>query len=321
VAHVGQCAAHGRAQPRVAQPRGGGGLEVDRAQRERLGELGRAGQHGALVVEHDGVAVEDELVLAADEVAERDRAEVVARPLDEHLLALAALAREVGGRRCVHDQRRAGERLLLRRMAGGPDVLADRQPDPRGAEVDHHRVVARLEVALLVEDAVVGEQGLAVDRRNLAIGEHGERVVDVLRALGEADHGDDLPRVGRDLAHRRLGLQQEVLLEQQVLGRVAGQHELREEDELGARVARAGDLLAHEPHVAVEVADARIDLRQRERQRRQRAGRHQARARAFAGRRARLPRAGPAGTPAALASSAIEASSAPAMSSRSGNTS
>ena len=52
----------------------------------------------ALVVDHDRVAVEDQLVLAADEVAERDGAEVVARALDQHALALAALARVVGRR-------------------------------------------------------------------------------------------------------------------------------------------------------------------------------------------------------------------------------
>ena len=112
----------------------------------------------------------------------------------EHRLALAALAREVRGGRGVDDQRRARERLLGRRMARRPDVLADRQPDAEVAEVEHDRVVAGLEVALLVEDAVVRQQRLAVDGMDRPSDEHGERVVDVVGALGEADERDDALR-------------------------------------------------------------------------------------------------------------------------------
>ena len=60
---------------------------------------------------------------------------------------------------------------------------------------------------------------------------------------------------------------QEVLLEQQVLGRVAGQRQLGEEHELGAGVARRGDLLGDLGGVALEVADAAVDLREGEAER------------------------------------------------------
>ena len=84
-------------------------------------------------------------------------------------------------------------------------------------------LVAGLEVAALVEDAVVGQAALAVDALDLAVGEHRERVVgrgrgrvdqrvevlELLRRaldpLGEADQGDDPLDLGRDrvqaLAH------------------------------------------------------------------------------------------------------------------------
>ena len=52
--------------------------------------------------------------------------------------------------------------------AGLPDVLADGQADPVGAELDQAAPSCRGEVALLVEDAVVGQVDLAVDRRDLA---------------------------------------------------------------------------------------------------------------------------------------------------------
>ena len=48
--------------------------------------------------------------------------------------------------------------------------------------------------------------------------------------------------------------------EQQVLGRVAGDHELGEEDEIGARVTGAAEPLDDAGRVAVEVADDAIDL-------------------------------------------------------------
>ena len=60
-----------------------------------------------------------------------------------------------------------------------------------------------LEVALLVEDAVVGQADLAVDRLQLAVGEHGGRVVDVVGALGEADDRDDAVGRRRDPLERR----------------------------------------------------------------------------------------------------------------------
>ena len=81
--------------------------------------------------------------------------------------------------------------------------------------------------------------------------------------------------------------------------------------EVRAGVARALDLLAHEPDVAVEVADAGVDLRQREGERSEHGPEF-----CQAGCATRRGRA-----PATAASSAIAASSAPASASRSGSAS
>ncbi len=149
-----------------------------------------------------------------------------------------------------------------------------------------------------------------------AVGEHGERVVDVVGALGEADERDDPLGAGRQLPQRLLRGLQEVLLQQQVLGRVARQRELGEEDQLGAGLARPRDVLADAPDVALEVADARVDLGERQRERGQAAGHYGAATGA-----ACSWGSGVAATPATSASSAIEASSAAAMSSSSGSAS
>ena len=260
--HLPAGAARGGALARVAQPLRLGGVEVDRRKQQLLAELRRARDHLAVVVEHERVPVEDELVLAADERAERDGGDVVARPLGEHPLALEPLAGVVGRGRDVDDQRRPGARLERGGRARLPDVLADRQPDLAAAELDQCRATAALEVALLVEDAVVGQVQLAVDRLHGAAGDHRERVVDVVLALGEADERDDPLGRRRDAVQRRARVAQEVLLEQQVLWRVAGQRKLGEEHELGAGLAGAVGQLDDRALVAGDVAHDCVHLRE-----------------------------------------------------------
>ena len=141
--------------------------------------------------------------------------------------------------------------------AGVPDVLADRQADQRAVDLDQRRLRARLEVAALVEDPVVGQIALAVDRPHLAAGENGERVVG--RGRGRVDQGVEVARARRRAAPRAPGSRpgrrspstsaatassasrdrvQEVPAQHEVLGRVAGEAELGEQHEL--RAARPG---------------------------------------------------------------------------------
>ncbi len=251
-----------RRRPRagVAQARGPRGLDVDVAHQELLGELRRAGDHVAVVVDHERVTVEDQLVLAADERAEGHRGEAVARALGDHLLALAALAGLVGRGGDVEHQPRAGQRLVGHRRTGDPDVLADGEADLDPVDLDDRPAGAALEVAQLVEDPVVGQVDLAVDGLQAAVCQHRRGVVDVVGALGEADERHDALRVGRDPLDRRPRVGQEVLLEQQVLGRVAGDRQLGEERELRAGLARARELLANLGLVAGDVADGGVDL-------------------------------------------------------------
>ena len=78
-------------------------------------------------------------------------------------------------------------------LAGGPGSQMSSQtvsPMVVPPYADHRGRVADLEVAVLVEHAVVGQEHLAVDALHLPVGQHGQRVVDVLRVLGEADQRD-----------------------------------------------------------------------------------------------------------------------------------
>ena len=237
-------------------------LDVDHEQ--RLFEARRAREHLALVVEHDRVPVEDELVLAADGVDEGDVADVVARTRLKHLLALAVLADVERRGRDVDEQLRAREREVGRGRARLPDVLADGRPDQRLAVLEEEQVAARGEVAVLVEDAVVGEEPLAVDRLHLAAGADGARVVEVAVEVGTPTNATMPRRLLRHLGERALCGADEARAQEQVLRRIARDRELGEEDDVGARVLRLVHPREDQLAVPVEVADSRIDLGQRE---------------------------------------------------------
>ena len=134
------------------------------ATRQRLGELRRAREHAALVVDTSECPSKTSSSWPPTRLQNATAREVVARALDQHPLALRRPCRAWYGRgRGVDDQRRAGQRLV---GAGGPGTQMSSQivrPMRALAEVEHRAAVAGLEVALLVEHAVVRQPRLAVD--------------------------------------------------------------------------------------------------------------------------------------------------------------
>ena len=102
---------------------------------------------------------------------------------------------------------------------------------------------------------------LAIDGLHRAVREHEARVVE-LPALEERradEHGDAVRRLG-DRVDRAPCRAHEPGAEQQVLGRVTGNDELRKEDEVGACLARPLEPVDDTGRVAVDVADDAIDL-------------------------------------------------------------
>src|SRR5438128_11952271 len=96
--------------------------------------------------------VEDQLVLAADRVAEREKARVVARAGDEHGFPFAILAYVERRGRDVRDQLGAGQGEVGRGRSGLPDVLANGRPDQHSAVLQQDQLAAWREVPVLVED-------------------------------------------------------------------------------------------------------------------------------------------------------------------------
>ena len=146
-------------------------LPAELPEQQVLLELSRPGDDLTVCVDDEAVAVEDELVLASDEIAEGEWDPVGARALREHPLAIAALAAQVRRAGWVEDQLGAGVCLQLCRRPRLPHVLADR--DRRRwspATSTTSGSTPGLEVPDLVEDAVVGQAVLAVDRLERAVG-------------------------------------------------------------------------------------------------------------------------------------------------------
>jgi hypothetical protein len=98
-------------------------------------ELGGPRHEPALGVEDDGVAVEDELVLSAREVAEEHVATVVRSPHAQHPFPGGTLQPVVWGGRDVEEDASPTECLLAGRATRVPDVLAHAHPDEGIAQI------------------------------------------------------------------------------------------------------------------------------------------------------------------------------------------
>ena len=181
----------------------------------------------------------------------------------------------------VHDQAHPRARGRGEGSARLPQVLADGQRDVDAVPVDRESYdlqrVAGNEVPVLVEDAVVGQVVLEVRRVHPTVAQHGERIAgtaaggrlgaDPRRTVGVEvadDHGDVaqpvLGQVAGQRLHGRLRRGHERLTEDEVLDRIAGQHHLREGDQVGAGLGRLAGPAAHQSRVASEVAHGRVYL-------------------------------------------------------------
>jgi hypothetical protein len=150
--------------------------------------------------------------------------------------------------------------------AGLPDVLADRRPDVHVAELKKQELAALGEVAVLVEDAVVRKELLAIDRPDLALGADGARVCEVAVEPRRSDERHDVARGARNLQKRLTGGVDEPRPKEEVLRRVAGDRELREDDEIGLRPPCVGEEGEDPLAVAVEISDHGVELGERKSQ-------------------------------------------------------
>ena len=153
--------------------------------------------------------------------------------------------------------------VFIERRVVVPGVLADRETELRRCQSDGARSGPRHEVPLLVEDAEVGKLDLVVTLLDMAVADQRRGIVQpLLRTVHEPDH-DRARRAGcgsRQRIERGQVVIDESASQDQVLGGVAGDRELREADQVGALVRGPRRPLHHACDVAVEIADGRVQL-------------------------------------------------------------
>ena len=139
-----------RPPARVEQAAPERGADVDVDDEQVLLELRGAGDEPAALVEQHRRAVEDELVLPADEVHVEHGHRRVGGAGGEHRLAFVDAARVERRRVDVHDELRAARGLGDDRAVRAPRVLADRDRDAHAARrrtADRRRSTARSSAA------------------------------------------------------------------------------------------------------------------------------------------------------------------------------
>ena len=189
---------------------------------ERLFEVVGAQEQVAAGVEPQRVAVEDQLVVAADLIEVEKRHAMACRVLADHVAPDGRLAHLEGTRRDVHEQVHALGRQVGDRIPGiepprpegrvVPCLLAHREAQAMALEHQRSDVLSGLEVAVFVEDVVRGQQRLAVAAHNFTAVTQDRRVEERLAArrlvgFGTADDDAQLfGGQGRDaIAQREVG--------------------------------------------------------------------------------------------------------------------
>ena len=266
-------------QRQLAVEVGDPGRQVQVDDHQVFVELRSAGQQGAVRGDHHRVAVEHQLVLAADHVDVRHGRARLDGPALHQRQPHVVLVQLVGGRVDVHDQADVGPPGDRERPARLPDVLAHGERHVHPADADHPQGVAGDEVPVLVEDAVVGQVVLVVGDHDPAAVQQRERVAGAAAGLRVGAEPRRAVRVevadrDRDVAEAAggevrgeafegvAGGRDERLAEDQILHRVAGEHHFRERHQVRARVGGAAGPLVHQCGVAREIANRRVDLGQ-----------------------------------------------------------
>ena len=228
------------------------------------------------------VSLEDELVLAPDEVHVRKGTAGFACSARAQLEPSIVLGRLV--RRTIDDDQQPGLRgpcCLGRPVL--PDVLADGQRDVDATDLDHLRLVAGHEVAELVEDAVVRQVVLVVPRDDPSARQNGGSVrrqvlrqAESLRSRSgervEVAHDDDevaeaviLQSNGElvDATTRRFDERSAI---RQVLDGVAVDDHLRHRDDVRPALGGGPAGLDDQVGIAGQITERRVHLREGETQ-------------------------------------------------------
>ena len=205
---------------------------------------------------------------------------VLPRHAAQHLFAAAILADRERRRGEVDDRVGAGAHQLFDRIvviaaalpevAIVPNILADTDAEPASAELEDLRAVVGLEVPVLVEYVVRGQQRFpkplsddALVQQHRGIEERPSRVGGI-----RLRQSDEYRRLIGEIACKSRGgvpaASDEGSAEQEIARKVPDERELWRDGEIRALAAGLARRLCNQPGVPGEVADERIDLQERD---------------------------------------------------------
>ncbi len=253
-----------------------GGIEIDDAMLRR--KAGESGDEAALRMGDQAATVKNQLIIAADHIAvDGGAGAALGGHLDQGLAGFVFALVPGAGREVDQEiNGLAGQfrhRILAVAAAGGdgtviPDVLADGDADAQTPPLHDCGTGSRFKVALLIEDIVVGQKGLAADVLHPAIRAPGCGIVErAARRIGrtrldETDQRRNGTRGRRYLPERGLGIGCETAFKQKIPGRVAADGQLRKDHQLGPVFDKAAVGIENKCAVPGEVADGGVDLRE-----------------------------------------------------------
>ena len=147
-------------------------------------------QQPSLLVQNQAAAIEDQLVLTSHQVVVGENGDIILSPLGYHLLPGVSLAEVIGRGADIDDDLRPRVSLDAGRADLVPDILANIDADADAGDGIDGAAVTGAEVAVFVEDAVVGQEYLVVNIHQPAVVDDGGGVIDSLfLVVGET--GDD----------------------------------------------------------------------------------------------------------------------------------
>ena len=228
-------------------------------------ESGTTGDHRSVRRADDAGPVKHQLVLSAHRVEVGHEHPVVGGPGGDHPLPLAGFSGMEWRRIDVDDHLGAGFTLHCDGTYRVPDVFADAHAHRRSVDDVHRALHPAPEIAVFVEDAVVGQVHLVVPVQDPTVVDDRRGVGDVVLAgqdVGTADERCDAPRGGGHALHGQSAIGQKRRLEQQVFGRISGDGQFRKGDHVRVTRPRVLDQLDDPGGVAGNVADDGVELGQ-----------------------------------------------------------
>ena len=229
---------------------------------QALFELRRPEDELPVTVHDQGAAVEHQFILAADQVDVNNGDIVVRGAPAQQFPAHGGLVGVV--RRGVDIDQQF--RPCLRRfpcVVFGPQVLTHAQRDLEVGRFNQVQVRPLGKIALFVEYPVIGQVPFVVGGDDLPVPDQAAGVIQALSGCQRvAEDHVYAPRCAQYPLQGLFYLHVEMGAQQQVLRRVAGQGQFRENYGIGAgRVPGPGDVFKHQFRIAVHVSDTRVYLR------------------------------------------------------------